>query len=244
MIPSPVSHLLTAGVIIITVVSAGFAALLDSLGYFDGSNGSDGQARPDATRDRKRWVPDRSVSASLPPMINFDEELTELAARFDGDLPDQFTPFIEDYRRLKTNPSNRMTVASDLRADLNPVGVVLDEDTREYELYRRMSDGLFRYIGDSADHLTVTDVTSYDADGEPREVEAMTGELAVFDLSVSNEGEATDLEVVVEFYSGDELLSTRTVSMDVVSPSATETVSTNIYVPESTDRVRTGARPV
>jgi len=242
-IPSPVSHLLTAGVIIITVVSAGFAALLDSLGYFDRSNESDERANPEATQQKKRWVPDEPVSASLPPMINFDEELTELETRFDGDLPDQFTPFIEDYRRLKTNPSNRMTVASDLRADLNPVSVVLDEDTREYELYQRMSDGLFRYIGDSADHLTVTDVTSYDADGEPQEAEAMAGELAVFDLSVSNEGEATDLEVVVEFYSGDELLSTRTVSMDVVSPGATENVSTNIYIPESTDGMRTAARP-
>jgi hypothetical protein len=36
-IPEPVSHVLTAGVIVVTVVSAGTAALLDSLGYFDQS---------------------------------------------------------------------------------------------------------------------------------------------------------------------------------------------------------------
>ena len=241
--PSPVSHLLTAGVITITVVSAGFAALLDSLDYFDQSSDSTSQAAPDPGRKSKPWVPKERVSASLPPMINFDEELDELQAHFDGELPDQFTAFIEDYRRLKTNPKNRMSIASDLRADLNPISVILDEDTPEYEPYQRMSDGLFRYIGDSADHLSVTEVTSRDAAGEPQEVGAIAGDLAVFDLSVHNEGEATDVEVIVEFYDGDESLSTWSGSLKSVSPGATETISTNIYVPESTNRMRTDARP-
>ena len=241
--PSPVSHLLTAGVITITVVSAGFAALLDSLDYFDQSSDSTSQAAPDPGRKSKPWVPKERVSASLPPMINFDEELDELQAHFDGELPDQFTAFIEDYRRLKTSPKNRMSIASDLRADLNPISVILDEDTPEYEPYQRMSDGLFRYIGDSADHLSVTEVTSRDAAGEPQEVGAIAGDLAVFDLSVHNEGEATDVEVIVEFYDGDESLSTWSGSLKSVSPGATETISTNIYVPERATRMRTDARP-
>ena len=241
--PSPVSHLLTAGVIVITVVSAGFAALLDSLNYFDQSSDSTPQASPDPVRNDKPWVPKEQVSASLPPMINFDEELSELQEHFDGELPDQLTPFIEDYRRLKTNPKNRMSIASDLRADLNPISVILDEDTPEYELYDRMSDGLFRYIGDSADHLTVTDVTSRDAAGNEQEIGAVAGDVAVFDVSVRNDGEATDVEVAVEFYDGDASLSTWSGSLKSVSPGATETISTNIYVPESTDRMRTDARP-
>jgi hypothetical protein len=240
--PSPVSHLLTAGVIIITVVSAGFAALLDSLDYFDGPTESTAQD-PAPARTGKPWVPEQPVSASLPPMINFDDELSQLQTHFDGELPDQFTAFIEDYRRLKTNPSNRKTIASDLRADLNPISVILDEDTPEYELYERISDGLFRYIGDSTDHLTVTDVTSRDAAGEQQAIDALTGELAVFELSVGNEGETTDVEVVVEFYDDDELLSTHTVSLGAVNSGATQDVSTNIYIPESADRVRTDARP-
>ncbi len=241
--PSPVSHLLTAGVIAITVVSAGFAALLDSLNYFDQSSGSTPQADSDPIQNDKPWVPDAQVSASLPPMINFDEELSELEEHFDGDLPDQLTPFIEDYRRLKTSPKNRMSIASDLRADLNPISVVLDEDSPEYEPYQRISDGLFRYIGDSADHLTVTDVTSRDAAGEPQEIGAVAGDVAAFDLSVRNEGEATDVEVTVEFYEGNESLTTWTGSLKSVSPGATETISTNIYVPDSADRMRTDVRP-
>ena len=241
--PSPVSHLLTAGVIVITVVSAGFAALLDSLNYFGQSSESPSQAGSDSVQHSKPWVPEEQVSASLPPMLNFDEELNELEAHFDGDLPDQLTPFIEDYRRLKLNPKNRMSIASDLRADLNPISVMLDEDEPEYEPYQRISDGLFRYIGDSADHLTVTDVTSRDAAGEPQDIETMAGDLAVFEFSVRNEGETTGVEVIVEFYDGDESLSTWTGSLQSVSPGATETLSTNIYIPESADRVQTGARP-
>ena len=241
--PSPVSHLLTAGVITITVVSAGFAALLDSLDYFDQSSESTSQVAPDPGQSSKPWVPEERVSASLPPMINFDEELDELQAHFDGELPDQFTAFIEDYRRLKTSPKNRMSIASDLRADLNPISVVLDEDGPEYEPYQRSSDGLFRYIGDSADHLTVTDVTSRDAAGEPQEIGAVAGDVAAFDLSVRNEGEATDVEVTVEFYEGNESLTTWTGSLKSVSPGATETISTNIYVPDSADRMRTDVRP-
>ncbi|WP_221625513.1 hypothetical protein [Halobellus ruber] len=241
--PSPVSHLLTAGVIVITVVSAGFAALLDSLDYFDQSSDSTSQAAPGPDRKSKPWVPETRVSAPLPPMINFDEELGELQAHFDGELPDQFTPFLEDYRRLKTNPKNRMSIASDLRADLNPISVILDEDEPEYEPYQRISDGLFRYIGDSADHLSVTEVTSRDAAGEPREIDALAGDVAVFDLSVHNEGEATDVEVIVEFYDGEESLSTWTGSLKSVSPGATGTISTNIYVPESATGMRTDARP-
>lgn len=244
-LPSPVSHLLTAGVIIITVVSAGFAALLDSLGYFDPTSESTAVSESDATSQQpeKRWVPAKSVSASLPPMINFDEELSELQDRFDGTLPDQFTPFIEDYRRLKTNPKNRMTIASDLRADMNPIGAVLEEDTREYELYQRISDGLFRYIGDDADHLTVSDVTSHDTTGDQQSIESLAGELATVDVAVGNDGEAAEVEVVVEFYAGDDLVSTRTASVGTLRPGETEVVSTNVYVPETTDRVEAAARP-
>jgi hypothetical protein len=239
-IPSPVSHLLTAGVIVITVVSAGFAALLDSLGYFDQETGS--ETTPDSVTNKRRWVPAEPVSAPLPPMINFDTELTELQQHFDGTLPDEFTPFIEDYRRLKTNPENRMTIASDLRTDLNPVSAVLEEGTRQYELYQQIGDQLFRYIEDSTDHVTVTEVASRDSAGEAQTVVSLAGELAVFDIAVENEGEATDVDIVVEFHAGGDLVSSRTVSIGTVRPGATESVSTNIYVPESTDEVRTGVQ--
>jgi hypothetical protein len=136
-----------------------------------------------------------------------------------------------------------MSIASDLRADLNPISVILDEDTPEYEIYEEISDGLFRYIGDRADHLTVTDATCRDAAGEPQDLEAVAGDVAVFDLSVHNEGEATDVEVAIEFYDGDTSLSTWTGSLEPVSSGATGNLSTNIYVPERATRMRTDARP-
>lgn len=243
-LPSPVSHLLTAGVIIITVLSAGFAALLESLGYFDPASEGDVPEDGDVKRRRKPWVPAAAVTAPLPPMINFDKELSELAAHFDGELPDEFDPFVEDYLRLKKNTANRRTIASDLRADLNPVGAILEEGTREYELYDRIGDELFRYIGDSAEHLSVRDVVVRDMDGEARDAESLAGALATVELTVENEGEPTEVDAVVEFYAGDEQVSTRTVSLGTVNPGATRTVSTNVYVPEETDRVLTDARPV
>jgi hypothetical protein len=243
-LPAPVSHLLTAGVIIITVVSAGFAALLDSLGYFDSSVESDARADVADETSRKPWVPAGSVSAPLPPMINFDKELSEFEDHFNGDLPDEFTPFIEDYLRLKKNTTNRKTVASDLRADLSPIGVVLEDDTREYELYERISDELYRYIGDSAEHLTVTDVVVRDTTDEPREIESVAGELATLEVTVGNDGEATGVDVIIQFYAGDQQVSTRTVSLGTVNPAASASISTNVYVPEGTDRVLPDARPV
>ena len=241
-LPSPVSHLLTAGVIIITVVTAGFAALLDSLGYFDSPTGSTANSTAEPTTTGERWVPAEPVSASLPPLLNFDKELAELEAHFDGTLPDEFDSFIADYRRIKTNPGSRKSIASDLRAHLNPIGVVLEEGTREYELYERIGNELFRYIGDAEGHLTVTDSALQDASGQSRPVKAMAGELITFEFTVSNEGETADVQTALNFYDGDELVSSRTVSVGVLDPGATETVSTNAYVPESADRVTANAR--
>lgn len=241
-LPSPVSHLLTAGVIIITVVTAGFAALLDSLGYFDSSTGSTAKSTAEPTTAGERWVPAGPVSTSLPPLLNFDKELAELEAHFDGTLPDEFDSFLADYRRLKTNPGSRKSIASDLRAHLNPIGVFLEEGTREYELYERMGDELFRYIGDTEGHLTITDSALRDASGQSQPVKEMAGELVTFDFTVSNEGESADVQTALEFYDGDELVSSRTVSVGMLDPGATETVSANVYVPESADRVTANAR--
>lgn len=242
-LPSPVSHLLTAGVIIITVVTAGVAALLDSLNYFDTPIQS--KDKSDAVSTRKGWVPADPITASLPPMLNFDKELAELEQHFDGRLPDEFDSFLKDYRRLKTSPGNRKSIASDLRAHMNPIGVVVDEDTREYELYERMSDELFRYIGDSTDHLTIADAALRDSSGRPQQVKTVAGELVTFDGTVDNEGETADVRVAVDFYHNAEIVSTRTVPVGVLKPGASESVSANIYVPEPADQmtasVRTGA---
>jgi hypothetical protein len=239
----PVSHLLTAGVLIITVVSSGFAALLDSLGYFDGTT-PEQVAEAARTTDTKRpWVPSQPVSASLPPMLNFDEELQALADYYDGDLPEQFDPFITEYRRLKTNPENRSTIASDLRADLNPIGTILDEDTPAYDYYERISEGLFRYIGDTADHFTVTDPVFYDSTDNENDVTDINDELGRAEVTIDNDGEAIDVDLVVEFYDGDTLLSSRSCPVGTVASGANKTVDTDVFVPAAADSATTVIEP-
>jgi len=195
----PVSHLLTAGVLIITVVSSGFAALLDSLGYFDGTTPEQVAKAAEEAETKRPWVPAEPVSASLPPMLNFDEELQALADYYDGDLPEQFDPFIAEYKRLKTNPGTRSTIASDLRADLNPIGTILDEDSPAYDHYESISEGLFRYIGDTADHITVSDPTFYNSSDTAHDVVDINDELGRAEVTIDNEGEAIDIDLVVEF---------------------------------------------
>ncbi len=239
----PVSHLLTAGVLIITVVSAGFAALLESLGYFDGTTPEAVAEAARTTDSRRPWVPAEPVSASLPPMLNFDDELQALADYYDGDLPEQFDPFIAEYKRLKTNPGNRSTIASDLRADLNPIGTILDEDSPAYDHYESISEGLFRYIGDAADHFSVTDPVFYDSSDDANDVTDINDELGRAEVTIDNDGEAIDVDLVVEFYDGDTLLSSRSCPVGTVASGATRTVDTDVFVPAAADSATTVIEP-
>jgi hypothetical protein len=239
----PVSHLLTAGVLIITVVSAGFAALLDSLGYFDATVPEQGDPTPRSADTQRPWVPAEPVSASLPPMLNFDQELQALYERYDGDLPEQFDPFIREYKRLKTNPSNRATIASDLRAALNPIGTVLDAESPAYDHYERISEGLFRYLGDAAEHFTATEPTFYDSNGDERAVAAITDELGRAAVTIDNDGEAIDIDLVVEFYDGETLLSSRSCPVGTVASGQQKTVETDVFVPAAADGATTVITP-
>jgi len=233
-LPSPVSHLLTAGVIIITVVSAGFAALLESLGYFDESV-AEPQGEPASTTQRKPWVPTEPVTAPLPPMLNFDAEFRAFADHFDDEFPPQFEPLFADYRRLKTNTDNRSTIASDLRADLNPVGAILDPDSPAYDSYERISEGLFRYLGDTADHLTVDAPVFYDGTDAERDVAEINDELGRAEVMIKNEGEPVDIDLLIEFYDGETLLSSRSCPVGRLNAGATTTVDTEVFVPAAAD---------
>ena len=234
-LPEPVSHLLTAGVIIITVVSTGFAALLDSLGYFDGMTPEAVAEQARTTGAKRPWVPAEPVSASLPPMLNFDDELQALSDYYDGDLPDQFDPFIAEYKRLKTNPGNRSTIASDLRADLNPIGTILDQDSPVYDNYERISEGLFRYIGNAAGHLTVEGPAFYDSTDTERDVADLNDELARAEVTIENEGEPIALDLVIEFYDAETLLSSRSCPVGKITAGARKTVETDVFVPAAAD---------
>jgi len=243
-LPEPISHLLTAGVLFVTVLSAIFAALFDSLGYFDRASGDAAEEATETSSGSARpWVPTNKEVAPLPPMINFDDQLRAYADMYDGDLPEQFDPFISDYLRLKTNTGNRQTIASDLRADLNPIGALFDEGTEGDELYEEISDGLYRYIDSDVDHVTLDRIAFYDDDGNEVDVDEIRNQLGRVELTVGNDGETVDVDVVVQFYdTSGASISSRTCKVGTVRPGTTRTVDTDAFVPSETSRAGTTIR--
>ncbi|SFR66547.1 hypothetical protein SAMN04487947_3322 [Halogeometricum rufum] len=238
-LPAPASNLLTVGVLFVTALSAVFAALLDRLGYF-GRSVAPTTDEPDAEPAATPWVPVGKASAPLPPLINFDAELRAYAELYDGELPAAFDAFVSDYVRLKTNTRNRRTIASDLRADLNAVGALFERGSEGDRLYEDISRRLFRYIGNRDGHVTVDRVAFYDVTGTQTDVGAATNELVRVELTVSNEGEAADVSVVVDLYDADGVpVARRVCPAGVVSPGATKTLETDVYVPPEVERAET-----
>jgi hypothetical protein len=247
-LPTPISYLLTAGVLFVTVLSAIFASILDSLGYFEtAADDADAASTPDSAGESaspaRAWVPTGKAVAPLPPMINFDDELGTYAEMYDGDLPNQFDSFIEDYRRLKTNTGNRRTIASDLRADLNPIGALFREGTEGYDLYERIGERLFRYIDADAEHVTLNRVVFYDSEDNEVDVEGVRNRPGRVEFTVVNEGEAVDVDVIVQFYdAGGASVSSRTCRLGTVLSGASRTADTDVFVPSETTRTGTTIR--
>jgi hypothetical protein len=241
-LPPPVSHLLTAGVVLVTVLSAVVGAVLDGLGHFDRT----APATPAPERRgaaARPWVPAGGASAPLPPLINFDAELRAFAELFDGDLPPAFDPFVADYLRLKTSTRNRTTIASDLRAALNPVGALFDPGTEGDRLYEEVSDRLFRYIGDRGGHVTLDRVSFSDADGAEADVAALGGRLARVELELTNEGEAARVDAVVTLYDGEgAAVASRTCPAGVLNPGVRRVLDAEVYVPADVARAATTLR--
>ena len=242
-LPAPISHLLTAGVVFVTVLSAILGSLLDSLGYFEGAT----RTAPDETVDRRPgarpWVPVENSSAPLPPLINFDAELRAYADMYAGDLPREFDPFVSDYLRLKTNTDNRATIASDLRADLNPIGTLFEDGSEGDRIYEDISDRLFRYISPTDDSLTLDRVTFYDGDGNEADVTALKNQLAHVELAVTNEGEAAEVEATVTLHdANDAAIISRTCDLGLVRPGATKAVDADVFVPSDAERASATAR--
>ncbi|WP_458206385.1 hypothetical protein [Haladaptatus sp. NG-SE-30] len=242
-IPPPISHLLTAGVLFVTVLSAIFASLLDSLGYFERDTTTTTSESDNRRTGAKPWVPEGKASAPLPPLINFDAELRAYADMFAGDLPEEFDPFISDYRRLKTNTRNRPTIASDLRADLNPIGTLFDDGSEGDRIYEDISQRLFRYIGSENSLLTLDRVAFYDEDGNEADIDTLENQLGHVELSVTNEGETAEVDVDITLYDeADSAISSHTYNAGFVSPGSTKNLDADIFVPSDAERASTTIR--
>lgn len=242
-LPAPVSHLLTAGVLFVTILTAVIASVLETLGYFDQDRPTVNAKPVDTTPagQAKPWVPTGGTSAALPPLLNFDAELRKFQALFDGELPSQFDAFIEDYLRLKTSSSNRRTIASDLRADLNPVGVLFEEGSEGDLIYEDISERLFRYIADdAAGHLDVDALTFTGPDGTQADVSDLENEVSQMAIRIDNQGEMVNVEVEVRFYDADgAALASSTHPVGKVRSGASLTHETDVYIPADTDHADT-----
>ena len=245
-LPEGVRLLLTGGVLLVTILSAIVASLLETLGYFDQDSAADeGSERTDGTTtegaEGKPWTPTADTRYPLPPIVNFDDELRTYQEMFDGDLPGEFDEFVAEYKRLKTTKGNRVNIASDLRADLNPIGVLFDEGSRGAEIHDDIGDRLLRYIkNDAVEYLSLTDVGFYDDDGNEVDVAWVDDGVIRAEASVENEGEATTVEVIVEFFDSDGTSLRRDTSpVGEISPGATETFDADVYVPSAAERATT-----
>jgi hypothetical protein len=245
-LPEGVRLLLTGGVLLVTILSAIVASLLETLGYFDQDSAADeGSERTDGTTtegaEGKPWTPTADTRYPLPPIVNFDDELRTYQEMFDGDLPGEFDEFVAEYKRLKTTKGNRVNIASDLRADLNPIGVLFDEGSRGAEIHDDIGDRLLRYIkNDAVEYLSLTDVGFYDDDGNEVDVASVDDGVIRAEASVENEGEATTVEVIVEFFDSDGTSLRRDTSpVGEISPGATETFDADVYVPSAAERATT-----
>ena len=234
-LPTTVAYLLTAGVLFVTVISALFAFLLDAFGYFEGADAQVDDQQQWTNTDAKPWVPATKTAKPLPPLLNFDSQLRAYSDMFDGTLPRAFDPFLEDYRRLKTNTRNRTSIASDLRADLNPIGTLFESGTEGDRIYEDLSERLFRYIDADSELASVERMTFHTEDGTETDVASLAGGLGRVELVVSNEGEPVDVTVVVEFRDATgAVLASRTCDAGRLSPGARRTVDADVYVPGDT----------
>jgi hypothetical protein len=242
-LPAPISDLLTAGVVFVTVLSAGFAAALERLGYFEREQGTTASAPSSDQRPAaKSWVPTEKPSAPLPPVINFDAELRAFADMYDGDLPRAFDPFIEDYLRLKTNTENRATIASDLRADLNPIGTLFEAGSEGDRLYEELSDRLFRYMSRRT-HLRLDRVAFYDDASTETAVAALDDQLGRVEFEITNDGEAADVEAIVTLRdAAGSTIASRTCDAGRINPGATTALTADIFVPADATDASTALR--
>ena len=244
-LPDAVATTLSWVVIGVSAVSAMMGFVLEALSYFDRDGGAEptAPADPTPTTSSRPWVPDGDVKP-LPPLINFDDELEQLYDYFDGEFPSQAETFLEGYKRMKTaDRGQRGTIASDVRAGLNPI-IVLVDDPEVESMLSQMGEDLFAYVKtDGAELVSVDRYALYD-DGKKAPVDELQGRQARIRASVSNDGESMKTDVLLRFTDGDGIEVKRTkLPVGEVPTAATKELNTQVYVPSVASSVTVSPVP-
>ena len=233
-LPRPIAMLFTAGVLLVTILSAIVGHLLERLGHFDGGAAHTVTPAPEPTVDRVAWEPIGEEKAPLPPVLDFDAQLQTLQDEVhDGELPPVYDEFVDEYVRLKTARFNRRTITSDMRADLNPISVVYDDGSQGAEILDEISRRLFRYIdGESGAHLRMDDPGFFDDDGAPVAIEDVAGQVTRIRAQVHNDGDELVAESVIRFLNErGQVVGTDIKPVGSIEPGMTTALDTACFVP-------------
>jgi hypothetical protein len=233
-----VLQILVGAVLSVGAISLIIVFALDTLGYFDEQRpASESKATEETPAPRSE--PQRRANKPLAPLVNFDEEIVALKAHFDGAVPDQVRAFERQYRQLKqADRDRRQTIASDLRASMNPIEILVEDDPEVQSLVDGMGERLFRYIkSDAGDLLTLSDVELF-LDGRRQDVPEVAGREARLKTSVYNEGEQANVEVALQFLSRSGVQVRREfLPVGAVQPNQNKTLDTRVYVPSNAKTV-------
>jgi hypothetical protein len=232
--------ILVGAILTVSAISFGIVIVLDLLDAFDEAENETGSSE---TTDGSTLDEPPKANQPLAPLLNFDEELRTIHASFDEEVPPPVETFTDEYQTLKgADPSRRQTLASDLRASLNPLEVTVDEDTPAGDAVEDIGDRLFRYIRSDAGELVTMGESAFFLDGEARDIERIAGEKARLKTSVYNEGDEANIEVIVQFLSASGVQVRReSLPVGTVYPNQEKELDTHVYVPTNARSARFAA---
>ncbi len=174
----------------------------------------------------------------LPPLLRFDQAIGRIDAELDDDYP-QFDAFRREYEQMKRSPTNRQTLVSDLRADLNGLYERLpDEDGTVERWLDSMEGRMDTYLkAGRTPSLTLNLVNvTLAQDGDPADVASLRESLATATVTVLNQGDRSGAVVRISFYNEDDiLLRSDDLSMGYMDPGERKQLSTKVYVPSIAD---------
>lgn len=223
-----IALILNGFVLGVALVSLVIGLSLDAIGGFD-TQSTEVDEPDDSVAVRSRNDGD---NRPLPPVLNFDAELEQIEEHYNGSPREEFVQFREEYERLKSSPSNRSNIASDLRAMANPLSVLAEGEAIEPEV-EHISDGLFQYMeGSASDFLSVVEWNLYDEDGNRCAVADRQSTKARFKARAENRGGKVKTEIFLRFRNTDGVVIKETyLPVGLIREGETKELDTQVYVP-------------